>query len=67
MISQNKNKVLKLYEGNDITIGWNSLVSEGHPINVYKMVRWAGVNPANGDALYYTKDGKIMYITLMMQ
>lgn len=23
------------------------------------MVRWAGVNPANGDALYYTKDGKI--------
>ncbi|WP_462431657.1 SusC/RagA family TonB-linked outer membrane protein [Bacteroides nordii] len=59
MISQNKNKVLKLYEGNDITIGWNSLVSEGHPINVYKMVRWAGVNPANGDALYYTKDGKI--------
>lgn len=59
MISQNKNKVEKLYKGNDIMIGWNSLVSEGHPINVYKMVRWAGVNPANGDALYYTKDGDI--------
>lgn len=59
MISQNKNKVEKLYKGNDIMIGWNSLVSEGLPINVYKMVRWAGVNPANGDALYYTKDGDI--------
>ncbi len=59
MISQNKNKILKLYEGNDITTGWNNLVKEGYPINVYKMVRWAGVNPANGDALYYTKDGDI--------
>ncbi|WP_368124746.1 SusC/RagA family TonB-linked outer membrane protein [Bacteroides salyersiae] len=59
MISQNKNKIEKLYKGNDITVGWNNLIKEGYPINVYKMVRWAGVNPANGDALYYTKDGKI--------
>ena len=59
MISHNKNKVLKLYKGNDIEIGWNNLISEGEPINIYKMVRWAGVNPVNGDALYYTNDGKI--------
>ena len=59
MISQNKNKIQELYRGNDITLGWNNLITEGQPINIYKMVRYAGVNPANGDALYYTKDGKI--------
>ena len=59
MISQNKNEIKKLYKGNDISIGWNNLIKEGYPINIYKMVRWAGVNPANGDALYYTADGKI--------
>ena len=48
-----------MYRGNDITLGWNNLITEGQPINIYKMVRYAGVNPANGDALYYTKDGKI--------
>lgn len=57
MASHNKNEVIKLYGGNDIKNGWNNLISEGEELNVYKMVRWAGVNPVNGDALYYTKDG----------
>ncbi|MCC8173886.1 MAG: TonB-dependent receptor, partial [Odoribacter sp.] len=47
------------YKGNDILNGFNNLITEGKPINIYKMVRWAGVNPANGDALYYTADGDI--------
>ena len=59
MISQNKNEIVKLYKGNDIAVGWNNIIKEGYPINSYKMVRWAGVNPANGDALFYTADGKI--------
>jgi len=59
MISQNKNEIVKLYKGNDIGVGWNNIIKEGYPINSYKMVRWAGVNPANGDALFYTADGKI--------
>ncbi len=54
-----KNEVTKLYNGDDITIGWNNIVSEGLPLYNYKMVRWAGVNPINGDALYYTADGEI--------
>lgn len=57
--SLNKNKVTKLYNHEDIELGWNNIISEGLPIYNYKMVRWAGVNPANGDALYYDKDGNI--------
>ncbi|MFI5133078.1 MAG: hypothetical protein ACHQEB_02025 [Chitinophagales bacterium] len=30
----------------------------GQPINSVYVVRYAGVDPANGDALYYQKDGK---------
>ncbi|NDW13850.1 TonB-dependent receptor [Bacteroides sp. 214] len=59
MISQNKNEIKELYKGNDIMVGWNNIITEGYPISSYKMVRWAGVNPANGDALYYTADGEI--------
>lgn len=59
MVAQNKNKIIKLYEGNEIKNGWNNLIKEDYPINVYKMVRWAGVNPANGDALYYTKNDEL--------
>ncbi len=57
--SYNVNKVTKLYNGEDINVGWNNLISEGLPIYNYKMVRWAGVNPANGEALYLDKDDKI--------
>ena len=30
----------------------------GEPINSFYVVRYAGVDPQNGDALYYKKDGK---------
>ncbi len=56
-----KNEVTKLYNGDDIRAGIGSclVLSEGYPIYNYMMVRYAGVNPTNGDALYYDKDGKI--------
>lgn len=57
--SYNTNKIIELYGGEDIDYGWNNILKEGYPIFNYKMVRWAGVNPTNGDALYYDKDGKI--------
>ncbi|MFN3555321.1 MAG: SusC/RagA family TonB-linked outer membrane protein [Bacteroidales bacterium] len=57
--STNKNEVLSLYQGNDINVGWNNIISEGKPIYSYKMVRWAGVNPLNGDRLYYNANGDI--------
>lgn len=31
----------------------------GHPVHEFFLNRYAGVNPANGDALWYTKDGEL--------
>jgi len=31
----------------------------GHSVREYFMNRYAGVNPANGDALWYTADGEL--------
>jgi TonB-linked SusC/RagA family outer membrane protein len=60
MVSHNKNEVTKLYgdEGEPITERY-TIIEEGRPINTFYMVRWAGVNPANGEALYLDKDGEV--------
>ncbi len=59
-VTHNINEITKLVnEGEDIDVGWNNVLKEGYPRYAYKMVRWAGVNPANGEALYYDKDGNI--------
>ncbi len=60
MVSHNKNSVTKLYgeEGEPIQKRY-TIIQEGSPINTYYMVRWAGVNPATGEALYLTKDGGV--------
>ncbi len=54
-ISFNKNKVLKLNDGQPIYPGGRYLgrVEEGQPFGVFYGVAYAGVDPANGDALYY--------------
>jgi hypothetical protein len=53
----NKNKLLDQNE-QDENIGGYFINKVGQPINSLYMVRYAGVDPANGDALYYKKDGK---------
>lgn len=59
--SYNKNKLLELY--NDVeeyvnsTTGLKYMV--GHSFTEFFLNRYAGVNPANGDALWYTADGEI--------
>jgi len=58
-LAQNKNKVKKLPgEGSDIITGRN-ILREGEPISAFFMLEYAGVDPDNGDALYYlnTDDG----------
>lgn len=35
------------------------MVAVGHPLGEFYLNRYAGVNPTNGDALWYTKDGEI--------
>ena len=58
--SYNKNKLTELYNGIDDYVDSNvTMYSVGHTVAGFYMVRYAGVNPANGDALWYTKDGKI--------
>jgi hypothetical protein len=53
----NKNKLLD-QNGMDENIQGYFINKVGQPINSIYLVRYAGVDPANGDALYYKKDGK---------
>ena len=60
-VSYNKNKITELYNGLDeyelSTTGTKLVV--GHSVGEFYINRYAGVNPANGDALWYTKDGEV--------
>lgn len=59
--SYNKNKILSLYADQDIYTDseYGLRYAVGHSVGEFFVNRFAGVNPANGDALYYTKDGDI--------
>lgn len=55
------NKVMSLVSSNknaDIIQG-SSVASVGKPLGTFLLVRWAGVNPANGDPMWYAKDGSV--------
>ena len=60
-ISYNYNKITELYNG--VTeyelANTNTKLVVGHSIGEFYINRYAGVNPANGDALWYTKDGEL--------
>ncbi len=56
--SYNDNEILDLGQVTDFEYG-TSIVKEGLPLGSHYMVKWGGVNPANGNALYYTKDGDL--------
>lgn len=60
-VSYNKNKLLELYNGVEeyvnSTTGLKYVV--GHSVHEYFLNRYAGVNPSNGDALWYTADGEL--------
>ena len=47
------NKVLKLTENGTPIKSGNYIIEEGSPVNSFYLVNSAGVNPANGDKLYY--------------
>lgn len=60
-VSYNKNEITELYNGlNEYEISNTSTkLVVGHSVGEFYLNRYAGVNPANGDALWYTKDGEI--------
>lgn len=51
-ITHNKNKVLKLPDGKDIVDG-AFILREGYDYRTFYVREWAGVDPANGDPLWY--------------
>ncbi len=60
-VSYNRNRIVELYNGGaefEMSNTGRKLVV-GHDSGEFYVNRYAGVNPANGDALWYTKDGKI--------
>lgn len=60
-VSYNKNKITALYNGvreYEMANTSRKLVV-GHDVGEYYINRFAGVNPANGDALWYTRDGEL--------
>ncbi|MEO6671578.1 MAG: SusC/RagA family TonB-linked outer membrane protein [Ferruginibacter sp.] len=54
----NKNTVLALPDGTDTVTFGSTTLKIGKPAQTFFLVKYAGVDPANGDPLYYTKDGK---------
>lgn len=59
--SYNHNEITELYNGLDEyeIPATGLLLKVGHPYGEHYQVRYAGVNPANGDALWYTRDGEV--------
>jgi len=59
--SYNKNEITELYNGVDEyeIASANLKYVVGHSATEFYINRYAGVNPTNGDALWYTKDGEI--------
>lgn len=58
--SYNKNTVVELPSEDGIVYdGGLTTMKEGNPIYEYYLVKYAGVNPANGNLHFYDKDGNL--------
>ncbi len=60
-VSYNRNKITELYNGGTEfeLSNTNKKLVVGHDAGEFYINRYAGVNPANGDALWYTRDGEL--------
>ncbi len=56
-IAWNKNKVVSTNANGDDIPGGNSLVRPGHNMSAFFLIRWAGVNPANGLPMFLDVNG----------
>ncbi|MFD1769535.1 SusC/RagA family TonB-linked outer membrane protein [Sphingobacterium suaedae] len=54
----NKNRIKSLPQ--DSLVQGITILAEGHALNSYFLVNYAGVNPENGNAQYYDLDGNIV-------
>lgn len=56
----NKNEILRVSDVTDqLPDGDTRIIKVGLPYGTYYAQQWAGVDPANGDALYYNRDGSV--------
>jgi TonB-linked SusC/RagA family outer membrane protein len=60
-LNYNKNRIEDLGQVNEYVLG-TSIVREGLAFGSHYAVKWAGVNPANGQPLYYDLNGNITNI-----
>ena len=60
-VSYNRNRILELYNGvQEYEMSQTSMkLVVGHDSGEFYINRFAGVNPVNGDALWYTRDGEL--------
>ena len=57
-LAHNTNVLLKLYNGIQKNFGTYSYI-EGYDVSTMFLVRWAGVDPADGMPMWYDKDGNV--------
>ena len=57
-LAHNTNVLLELYNGIQKNFGTYSYI-EGYDVSTMFLVRWAGVDPADGSPMWYDKDGNI--------
>jgi len=56
--SLNRNKVLELHGGEEITVGrGNNLIREGKPLGVFYGLNYLGVDPSTGNLIYQDVNG----------
>lgn len=60
-VSYNHNEITELYNGlDDYELSTTGIfLKKGHSYGEFYLTRYAGVNPANGDALWYDKNGNL--------
>lgn len=54
--AQNKNQITSLPNDNADQIKGQNILRVNQPVNSFYLIEYAGVDPANGDALYYTNN-----------
>ncbi|WP_353779121.1 SusC/RagA family TonB-linked outer membrane protein [Winogradskyella sp. 3972H.M.0a.05] len=58
--SYNKNTVNEVASSTGQNfLGGSTIIAEGHPVNSFYVVPYAGVNPANGNPLFVSADGSL--------
>lgn len=57
-LAHNTNILLELYNGIQKNFGTYSYI-EGYDVSTMFLVRWAGVDPADGSPMWYDKDGNV--------